>query len=314
MGAGADFFREQLLKLQRDAQDWLRDDCASVLCFDQWQSPLGVGQTGFAQGGLIEKAGVNVSFIEGKELPPAASLTRPTLQGAPYAVQGLSMIFHPYSPHVPTAHLNIRRFEVTTLKGRHVWFGGGFDFSPYIFQAHKAIRAHTQIASFLATYQDDLYCSWSQQCDEYFYLPHRKEPRGIGGIFFDDFLYNTSEEESIDLMIKQVHLFYQIYREMLLGSSESVTSKQKEFQYWRRGRYVEFNLLYDRGTRFGLESGGRIESILISLPPQVQWLYQGEEYFHIEQQHWWDMIHQTQAAKNQLKEQALKKDQILLDF
>lgn len=310
----ADFFTEGLFELQIQAQKWLATDCDSVLTLDSWESKIGVGRTGYCRGGLIEKAGVNVSLVKSSCLPVTATLRRPELQKAPFAVQGLSMIFHPQSPHAPTAHLNIRRFEVFTEQGRVVWFGGGFDFSPYFMKVPDAVKTHLDIANFLAAYDNSLYKLWSESCDTYFYLPHRSEPRGIGGIFFDDFIFNNNEISSVDLMIEQVYLFYKAYRELLSKARQSYTKREKEFQLWRRGRYVEFNLLYDRGTRFGLESGGRTESILISLPPYAQWLYAGNEYFEVEQLQWERLISATQQSKNRLKEGFLTKDQVLLDF
>lgn len=310
----ADFFTESLFELQIQARKWLETDCNSLLNLDNWESKLGVGRTGYCSGGLIEKAGVNISLVKGSCLPTTATLTRPDLQKAPFAVQGLSMIFHPESPHAPTAHLNIRRFEVFTEQGRVVWFGGGFDFSPYFMKVDDAVKTHLDIARFLSAYDKSLYKSWSDNCDSYFYLPHRAEPRGIGGIFFDDFILNNNEEASVDFMIEQVCLFYRIYRDMVSTAQYSYTEREKAFQSWRRGRYVEFNLLYDRGTRFGLESGGRTESILISLPPQAQWLYAGNQHFEAEQQQWEHLISATEQAKNRLKSGFLTKDELLLDF
>lgn len=310
----ADFFTEALFELQLQAQKWLLTDCDSVLNFDTWESKLGVGRTGYCSGGLIEKAGVNVSLVKGVSLPFSATLLRPDLQKVPFAVQGLSMIFHPQSPHAPTAHLNIRRFEVFTEQGRVVWFGGGFDFSPYFMKVSDAFKTHLDIAKFLSAYDSSLYKTWSESCDSYFYLPHRSEPRGIGGIFFDDFTFNNNEESTSRFMIEQVELFYKTYRDLLSKAQHSYTEAEKAFQCWRRGRYVEFNLLYDRGTRFGLESGGRTESILISLPPQVQWLYDGNQQFQSEQEQWERLISLTQQFKNRLKEGFLTKDEILLDF
>lgn len=213
------------------------------------------------------------------------------------------MIFHPRSPHAPTAHLNVRRFEVMAKQGPIVWFGGGFDFSPYIMAPQVAADIHQQIASFLHPYEPSLYRKWSEQCDAYFHLPHRKEPRGIGGIFFDDYLYQGSDRLSCGFMVAQVEQFYQIYRQLLQQSHGlHITERQRAFQCWRRGRYVEFNLLYDRGTRFGLESGGRTESILISLPPAAHWHYQGQGVFEAEQQEWNKLMSSVSQVKERLKD------------
>lgn len=259
----------------------------------------------------MEKAGVNISFVESANLPASATLNRPHCQGAPFRVEGLSMIFHPRTPYAPTAHLNIRRFEVLTSSGPVVWFGGGFDITPYIMDCGVAQLFHQKIESFLRPHGQHLYKEWSENCDRYFFLPHRNEPRGIGGIFFDDYLSDKGDQATADFLVEQVTFFYQFYRQLLAASTgRPYSERERDFQLWRRGRYAEFNLLYDRGTRFGLESGGRTESILISLPPQTYWGYHSEEVFQKEQGQWEHLIQSVQQVKTLLKQGRLQKDEV----
>lgn len=239
---------------------------------DPWSSSLGSGLTAVCQGTNIEKSGVNVSVISGTNLPPAALKKHKELSGCAYTAAGLSVIIHPGNPHVPTAHLNIRLFECPE-KG-YWWFGGGYDLTPYIGYEDDVRLWHDRTKSYLDRYDESLYQDWKTRCDDYFYLKHRKEPRGVGGVFFDELQYqnckHTTEELVIGLADQFIGIYSQIAQKRL---SHKYSSLEKEFQLIRRGRYVEFNLLQDRGTLFGLQSGGRVESILISLPNAVSWSY-----------------------------------------
>jgi coproporphyrinogen III oxidase len=273
-------FKASLFFLQQIIREEFQKKFGDDFLFENWSSSLGSGRTGVCQGSVIEKAGANVSFIKAPSLPQSASVKRPTLVGKPYEAVGLSIVLHPFNPNVPTAHFNIRCFEVTDNDGRKIcWFGGGFDLTPYLPFPNQVIIWHRRTKDFLDSYDKKLYPSWKEQCDNYFYIKHRNEHRGVGGIFFDDFLFHN-KIKTIELGLGLANLFIDLYLDILEENKNiPFSEKQKEFQLWRRGRYVEFNLLYDRGTLFGLQSQGRIESILLSLPPVVQWTYEGDRYF-----------------------------------
>jgi len=243
---------------------------------DIWSYPQGGGGDTrvLMDGEVIEKAGVNMSHIYGLQLPPAATLKRPELAGASFQALGLSTVVHPFNPFVPTSHANIR-FFIATLPNRQVvwWFGGGFDLTPYYGFVEDCSAWHLAAKQCCDTVDSRLYAKLKAWCDNYFFLKHRNEARGIGGIFFDDF--NEHGFEACFNFFKNVFDTYmQAYYEILLKRKNIVfTTQHKNFQAYRRGRYVEFNLLYDRGTLFGIQSGGRTESILMSLPPNVTWRY-----------------------------------------
>jgi len=241
---------------------------------DVWQRTEGGG--GIARvldgGPLWEKAGVNFSDVEGAELPPSATRTRPELAGESWRAMGVSLVFHPLNPHVPTTHMNVRFF--TTLGKRATWwFGGGFDLTPYYPDLEDAVDWHRAAKTACDQFGPDLYPRLKDACDRYFYLPHRGETRGIGGLFFDDF-NELGFPESFAFLRAVGDAFWPAY-EMIVNRRRGTpyTDQERHFQLYRRGRYVEFNLLQDRGTHFGIQSQGRTESILMSLPPLVRWEY-----------------------------------------
>lgn len=227
-----------------------------------------------SEGQHIEKAGVNFSHIAGKQLPNAASLTRSHLAGAPFQALGISTVIHPHNPYAPTAHMNLRFFISEPLEQAPVWwFGGGFDLTPYYGFEEDCIHWHQMSKAACKPYGNDVYARFKKACDEYFYLTHRQEPRGIGGIFFDDL--NEWGFDACFNFIKSVgNHFIKAYQPILnRRKNHPYGERERDFQCYRRGRYVEFNLVFDRGTLFGLQSGGRTESILMSLPPSVIWRY-----------------------------------------
>lgn len=243
---------------------------------DSWDRAEGGGGTArvLASSGLFEKAGVNFSHVYGDALPPSASKARPELAGRSFEAMGVSLVLHPDNPHIPTTHANIRFFQAKREGEATVWwFGGGFDLTPYYPLAEDCIHWHLNAKAACDAVDNTLHPRFKKWCDEYFYLPHRQEARGVGGIFFDDF-NERSFDHSFALMRSVGDHFLPAYLPIVERRRSTPFSKrQKDFQLYRRGRYVEFNLVYDRGTLFGLQSGGRTESILMSLPPQVTWQY-----------------------------------------
>ena len=241
---------------------------------DSWQRPEGGGGVTrvLEDGNLFERAGVNFSHVQGAELPPSASAARPQLAGRPWEAMGVSLVLHPRNPYCPTVHLNVRFF--TTKDDKPVWwFGGGMDLTPYYGFEKDARHFHATCKKALDPSGADYYPRFKRWCDEYFYLRHRGEPRGIGGIFFDD-LADKGFDFSFALVRSVGDHFVTAYAPILerrrdMGFGE----RERAFQAYRRGRYIEFNLVYDRGTLFGLQSGGRTESILMSFPPAASWRY-----------------------------------------
>lgn len=237
----------------------------------------GLGRPRILTGGdVFEHAAVNFSHTRGDRMPATATQRRPELAGRSYEAVSVSQIVHPRNPYVPTSHANFRFFLAADDSAAHEdiwWFGGGFDLTPYYGFAEDAVDWHRAARDACAPFGDDLYPEFKQACDEYFYLKHRAEPRGIGGIFFDDF--DRGGFDSAFAFVRSVSRAYlDAYLPIVRRRRETTYGeREREFQLYRRGRYVEFNLLYDRGTRFGLEAGGRTESILASLPPAVQWRY-----------------------------------------
>jgi len=227
-----------------------------------------------SNGNVFEKGGVNFSIIRGDKMPKSASALRPELEGRQYTALGVSLVLHPDNPYIPTAHANVR-FFVAEEQGKDPiwWFGGGFDLTPYYGFDEDAVHWHETAKKACIPFGKDIYPKYKKWCDDYFCLTHRNEQRGIGGLFFDDL--NGDFEECFDYMKSVGSHFTEAYIPIAKKRINTTFSeKEKDFQLYRRGRYVEFNLIYDRGTLFGLQSGGRTESILMSLPPKAQWSYQ----------------------------------------
>lgn len=225
-------------------------------------------------GHVFAKAGVNFSEVSGLQLPPSASANRPELAGCQFHALGVSTVTHPENPFVPTAHANVRFFLATKENSLPIWwFGGGFDLTPYYGFQEDCIHWHSTAQKACQPFGKDIYTRFKSWCDCYFFIKHRQEARGIGGLFFDDF-NERGFENSFKLMKSIGNHFIKAYEPIVQKRKLiSYGQKEKAFQAYRRGRYVEFNLIYDRGTLFGLQSGGRTESILMSLPPQVHWHY-----------------------------------------
>lgn len=226
------------------------------------------------EGPVLEKAGVNFSHIQGNRLPPSATAHRPELAGCRFQAMGLSLVIHPRNPYVPTSHANLRLFVAEPDAGEPIWwFGGGFDLTPYYGFREDVIHWHRTARAACQPFGDDLYPRLKHWCDQYFYLPHRHEARGVGGLFFDD-LNDGGFQRCFALARSVGDHYLPAYVPILQRRRQHpYGDRETRFQQYRRGRYVEFNLVQDRGTLFGLQSGGRVESILMSLPPQVRWLY-----------------------------------------
>ena len=243
---------------------------------DAWDRPE--GGSGLSclveEGNVFERGGVNFSHVFGTRLPLTASALRPELAGRGFEVLGVSLVMHPRNPYVPTVHMNVRFFIARKDGAEDVWwFGGGMDMTPYYCFEEDAVHFHRTCRDALAPYGAQHHPRFKKWCDEYFFLRHRNEPRGIGGIFFDDF-NDLPFEQSFALTQSVADHFVPAYLPIVDRRKEvAYGERERDFQAYRRGRYVEFNLLYDRGTLFGLQSGGRTESILMSLPPLVKWRY-----------------------------------------
>ena len=273
----AELVKSFLIGLQTSLAVELRNADPSVYCQeDEWKRPEGGGgkTLAFKAGKVLEKGGINFSDVSGKKLPKTATQNRPELEGSAFRGMGVSVVLHPDNPKIPTTHANVRYFEAR--KENHAlvwWFGGGFDLTPYYPYREDVLDWHLAAKSACDPYGTELYPKFKQWCDEYFYLPHRNETRGVGGIFFDDFA-EGGFENSFSFMKKVGQTFQDSYFSIWEKRMElPFTEKEKEFQKYRRGRYAEFNLAYDRGTHFGLQSRGRTESILISMPPEATWTY-----------------------------------------
>ena len=243
---------------------------------DRWQRPEGGGGESciIEEGGIFERGGVNFSRVYGEKLPPSASASRPELAGRAFEAMGVSLVLHPRNPFVPTVHMNIRFLLATKSAAKTMWwFGGGMDLTPYYGFEEDVRHFHATCRKALEPYGQDLYPSFKQRCDEYFYIKHRGEPRGVGGIFFDD-LNEEGFERCFGVAKSAGNHFLPAYIPILERRRNlPYGERERDFQAYRRGRYVEFNLVYDRGTLFGLQSGGRSESILMSMPPLVKWRY-----------------------------------------
>ena len=245
---------------------------------DSWNRPEGGGGNScmLEGGNVFERAGVGFSHVLGNKLPPAATIAHPEAAGRVWEAMGVSLVLHPRNPYVPTVHMNIRFFvaKATTEADQDIWrFGGGMDLTPYYGFTEDCEHFHRTNKTALDAFNPRYYPTFKKHCDEYFYLKHRKEPRGIGGIFFDDF-NELGFKQSFALQRAVGDSFLQAYLPILQRRKESPYGEQeRDFQAYRRGRYVEFNLVFDRGTLFGLQSNGRTESILMSMPPIVKWRY-----------------------------------------
>jgi coproporphyrinogen III oxidase len=268
--------KDYLVELQSRIVAQLEQLDGMTLRRDSWDRPEGGGGVSclIEEGHLLERGGVNFSHVAGAGLPPSATASRPELAGRGFEAMGVSLVLHPRNPYVPTVHMNVRFLVAQKADAEPVWwFGGGMDLTPYYPFEDDAVHFHRTCSAALAPFGTDYYPRFKQWCDEYFYLKHRKEPRGIGGVFFDDFSergfdFSFRLMQSVgDSLLPAYVPIAERRRELAYGSRE------RDFQAYRRGRYVEFNLVYDRGTLFGLQSAGRTESILMSLPPVVKWRY-----------------------------------------
>lgn len=243
---------------------------------DRWRHTDGGGGDSrvLIDGSVFEQAGINFSFVTGHTLPASATRNRTELTGAAFTATGVSLVIHPRNPYVPSTHLNVRYFSATPENGKTIWwFGGGFDLTPYYGFEEDAIHWHRIASSVCKSFGDDVYPRYKKWCDDYFFLKHRDEPRGIGGLFFDD-LNEWGFERCFEFLRSVGDGYLDAYRPIVKRRREiSYGERERQFQLYRRGRYVEFNLVQDRGTLFGLQSGGRTESILMSLPPLVCWQY-----------------------------------------
>jgi len=245
---------------------------------DHWTKKDGNGSgitSVICDGNIFEKGGVNLSIVEGNKMPKSATALRPELEGRKYTALGVSLVLHPENPYIPTAHANVR-FFVAEEPGKEPiwWFGGGFDLTPFYGFDEDAVHWHTTAKKACLPFGEKVYSKYKKWCDDYFYLEHRNEQRGIGGLFFDD-LNEGGFDRCFEFMKSVGDHFTEAYLPIVIKRKDTpYGEKERNFQLYRRGRYVEFNLIYDRGTLFGLQSGGRTESILMSMPPEVKWSYQ----------------------------------------
>ncbi|WP_295401967.1 oxygen-dependent coproporphyrinogen oxidase [uncultured Thiocystis sp.] len=269
--------KRYLMALQDKIRDALRDtDGGAGFREDAWERPDGGGGRTrvMCEGMVFEQCGLNFSHVFGERLPPSASARRPELAGRRFEAMGVSLVAHPWNPYVPTSHLNVRFFIAEKAGAEPVWwFGGGFDLTPYYGFEEDVVHWHRNARAICEPFGEDLYARLKRGCDEYFFLKHRNEPRGVGGLFFDDF-----DQGGFDRGFAFLRAIGDGYLPGYLPIvqrrwAKTYGERERAFQKYRRGRYVEFNLLYDRGTLFGLQSGGRTESILVSMPPEVSWRY-----------------------------------------
>ncbi len=280
-----DTVREYLLGLQTRITSAIAEVDGGTFLVDAWakepgEALQGNGITQILEGGAVfERAGCGFSHVRGPRLPPSATQHRPELAGAPFEAAGVSLVFHPRNPYVPTVHMNVRMLSAKPQNGSDsgpevCWFGGGMDLTPYYGFEEDAAHFHATCKSALSPFGDDKYPRFKTWCDSYFTLKHRREQRGIGGIFFDDFS-ELGFDGSLKMMQAVGDSLLSAYLPIVLRRKDLPhTQRERDFQLYRRGRYVEFNLVWDRGTHFGLQSGGRTESILMSMPPLASWAYQ----------------------------------------
>ncbi|MEJ7932161.1 oxygen-dependent coproporphyrinogen oxidase [Ramlibacter sp. AN1015] len=272
--------RAWLLGLQQRITTACAEIDGSEFLSDAWRKPAGERLQGdgltmiLEDGSVFERAGCGFSQVSGPQLPPSATQHRPELAGAPFDAMGVSLVFHPRNPYAPTVHMNVRMIAATPAGGEAVcWFGGGMDLTPYYGFEEDARHFHSVCRDALAPFGEDKYPRFKRWCDEYFSLKHRGEQRGIGGVFFDDFS-ELGPERSFAMLRSVGDAFLQAYLPILQRRKDMpYGERERSFQLFRRGRYVEFNLVWDRGTHFGLQSGGRTESILMSMPPLASWAY-----------------------------------------
>ena len=277
----AEAVRVYLLGLQTRITDAIAaiDDCAFLV--DAWEKPAserlqGQGITKILEGGpVFERAGCGFSHVRGPALPPSATQHRPELAGAPFEAMGVSLVFHPRNPYVPTVHMNVRMIAAKAPDCSSVcWFGGGMDLTPFYGFVEDAQHFHQVCKDVLQPFGADKYPRFKRWCDDYFFLKHRNEARGVGGVFFDDFS-ELGQARSFDMLQAVGDGFLNAYLPIVQRRIDTpYGERERAFQLYRRGRYVEFNLVWDRGTHFGLQSGGRTESILLSMPPHATWSYQ----------------------------------------
>ena len=275
--------RTYLLSLQQRIVKALSELDGGTFTVDAWhkaphEALQGDGVTQILEGGSIfERAGCGFSHVRGPSLPPSATHNRPELSGASFEAMGVSLVFHPLNPYVPIVHMNVRMLWATPTGEGHAsvgWFGGGMDLTPCYGFKEDAVAFHTSCRDALAPFGAELYPRFKKWCDEYFFLKHRGEARGVGGIFFDDFC-ELGLERSFEMLKSVGDSFLPAYLPIVhKRHATPYTQRERAHQLYRRGRYVEFNLVWDRGTHFGLQSGGRTESILLSMPPVVSWSYQ----------------------------------------
>ncbi len=280
--------KDYLLSLQDDiCKQLAEEDGSKTFIVDEWEREGEEGVMGLTGGGrtrvleagdVIEKGGVNFSHVQGKNLPPSATAHRPELAGRSFQALGVSLVIHPHNPYIPTSHANVRLFVAEKEGEAPVWwFGGGFDLTPYYPFDEDVVHWHQQSKNACDAFDDALYPKYKKWCDEYFYLKHRDETRGVGGLFYDDLnadTYGWDFETCFRFMQSVGDHFIKAYRPIMAKRKNTeFGERQKDFQLYRRGRYAEFNLAFDRGTIFGLQTGGRTESILMSMPPLVTWKY-----------------------------------------
>jgi len=269
--------KNYLLGLQDSiCQSLAEEDGGDGFIEDSWERAEGGGGRSrvMENGKVFEKAGINFSHVYGPGLPASATAHRPELAGRRFQAMGVSLVIHPHNPYVPTSHANVRFFIAEKEGADPVWwFGGGFDLTPYYGNEKDVIHWHQISKAACEHFGSDTYTKYKNWCDEYFYLKHRDEPRGVGGLFFDD-LNELGFEKSFAFMQSVGDHYIPAYQPIVeRRKDQNYGDREREFQLYRRGRYVEFNLVYDRGTLFGLQTGGRTESILMSLPPLVSWRY-----------------------------------------
>jgi coproporphyrinogen III oxidase len=276
--------RSYLVGLQARITAALNEIDPTPFVSDAWEKPAGEklqgnGITKIMEGGpIFERAGCGFSHVTGPQLPPSATQHRPELAGAPFEAMGVSLVFHPRNPHVPTVHMNVRMIAAKPAGQDPVaWFGGGMDLTPYYGHDEDAVHFHQTCKDALEPFGAALYPRFKAWCDQYFCNKHRQEQRGIGGVFFDDFA-ELGMVRSFEMLQGVGDAFLKAYLPIVHRRKDQPwTERERDFQLYRRGRYVEFNLVWDRGTHFGLQSGGRTESILLSMPPEVRWSYQRQD-------------------------------------